>query len=73
MVCTKLDLTRVVLWTHLRLSFNAYADPLLWFPSDLPGVNPTTNDGTILYYCLRTKVEWFLGDSTVFSLAGCHR
>jgi hypothetical protein len=31
MVCNKLDLTRVVLWTRLRVSFNAYVDPLYEF------------------------------------------
>jgi hypothetical protein len=31
MVCTKLFLTRVVLWTRLRVSFNAYADLLYEF------------------------------------------
>jgi hypothetical protein len=31
MVCNNLDLIRVVLWTHLRLSFNAYVDPLYDF------------------------------------------
>jgi hypothetical protein len=28
MVYNKLDLTRVVLWTRLRVSFDAYVDPL---------------------------------------------
>jgi hypothetical protein len=28
MVCNKLFLTRVVLWTRPRVSFNAYVDPL---------------------------------------------
>jgi hypothetical protein len=27
------------------------------FSSDLPGVNPATNDRMILYYCLMTKVD----------------
>jgi hypothetical protein len=36
------------------------------------GVNPATNDRMILYYCLMTKVDW-LGDSTVFSWAGCQK
>jgi hypothetical protein len=37
----------------------------------LSGVNPATNDRMILYYCLMTK--WIdLGDSMVFSWAGCH-
>jgi hypothetical protein len=27
------------------------------FSSDLPGVNPTTNDRMIIYYCLMTKVD----------------
>jgi hypothetical protein len=47
------------LWTRLRVSFNAYIDPLFEITSDLPGVNPTTNDMMILYYCLMTKVDWF--------------
>jgi 1-acyl-sn-glycerol-3-phosphate acyltransferase len=29
--CNKLHLTRVVLWTRLRVSFNAYVDPLYEF------------------------------------------
>jgi hypothetical protein len=29
MVCNKLFFTRVVLWTRLRVSFNAYANP--WY------------------------------------------
>jgi hypothetical protein len=28
MVCNKLDVIHVVLWTRLRASFNAYVDPL---------------------------------------------
>jgi hypothetical protein len=28
MVCNKLDLIRVVIWTRLRVSFNAYVNPL---------------------------------------------
>jgi hypothetical protein len=31
MVCNNLDLIRVVLWTRLRVSFNAYVDPLYEF------------------------------------------
>jgi hypothetical protein len=31
----------------------------LCYKSDLPGINPTTNDRMILYYCLMTKVDWF--------------
>jgi hypothetical protein len=31
MDCNELFLTRVVLWTHLRVSFNAYVDPLSEF------------------------------------------
>jgi hypothetical protein len=27
--------------------------------SDLPGVNPVTNDRMILYYRLMAKVDWF--------------
>jgi hypothetical protein len=59
MVCNNWDLIRVVLWTRLRMSFNAHVDPLSEIPSDLPGVNPATNDRMILYYCLMTKVDWF--------------
>jgi hypothetical protein len=33
-----------VLRTRLRVSFNAYVRSFVCFPSDLPGVNPTTND-----------------------------
>jgi hypothetical protein len=31
MVCNKLFLSRVVLWTRLRVSFYAYVDPLYGF------------------------------------------
>jgi hypothetical protein len=31
MVCNKLFLTHVVLWTRLRVSFNAYVDALYEF------------------------------------------
>jgi hypothetical protein len=31
MVCNHLDLIRVVLWTRLRVSFNACVDPLYDF------------------------------------------
>jgi hypothetical protein len=48
-------------------------DPLFEIPSDLPGVNPATNDRMILYYCLMTKMDWLLGDSTIFSWASCHK
>jgi hypothetical protein len=37
--------------------------------SDLPGVNPTALNGTILYYCLMTKRSG-LGDSTELSRLG---
>jgi hypothetical protein len=72
MVCNNLDLIRVVLWTCLCVSSNAYDDTLFKIPSDLPGVNPATNDRMILYYCLTTKVDQLLGDSTVFFWAGFH-
>jgi hypothetical protein len=48
-----------VLLTRLRVSFNAYVRSSVRIPSDLPGVNPATNDRIILYYCLMTKVDWF--------------
>jgi hypothetical protein len=39
------------------------------FPSDLPGVNPATLNGMVLYYRLMTK--WSdLGDSTELSWVG---
>jgi hypothetical protein len=31
MVCNKIFLIRVVFWTRLRVSFNAYVDPLFEF------------------------------------------
>jgi hypothetical protein len=31
-----------------------------------PGVNPATNDGMILYYCLMTKVDWFRRQYDIF-------
>jgi hypothetical protein len=49
------------------VSFKAYVDPLFEILSDLPGVNPATNDRMMLYYCLMTKVDGLLGGSTVFS------
>jgi hypothetical protein len=39
------------------------------FPSDLPGVNPATLNGMILYYRLMTKRSG-LGDSTELSRVG---
>jgi hypothetical protein len=54
------------------VSFNAYVDPLFEISSGSPSVNPVTNDRMILYYCLMTKVDGLLGDSTVFFRAGCH-
>jgi hypothetical protein len=41
-------------------------DPLCEIPSDLPGINPATNDRMILYYCLMTKVEWFRRSYGIF-------
>jgi hypothetical protein len=78
MVCNNLtlkgnlDLNRCCTLDSPSVSFNAYVRSSICIPSDLPGVNPATNDRMILYYCLMTKVDWFLGDSTVFSWAGCH-
>jgi hypothetical protein len=51
------------LWTLLRGSFNAYVRSSLRVSSDLPGVNPATPNGIILYYHLMTKWSG-LGDST---------
>jgi hypothetical protein len=54
------------------VSFNAYVRSFVCYPSDLPGFDLTTYDVMVLYYRLMTK--WIgLGDSTVFSWAGCHR
>jgi hypothetical protein len=39
------------------------------FPSDLPGVNPATLNGILLYYHLMTKRSG-LGDSTELSRVG---
>jgi hypothetical protein len=39
------------------------------FPSDLPGVNPATLNGMVLYYRLMTKWSG-LGDSTELSRVG---
>jgi hypothetical protein len=39
------------------------------FPSDLPGVNPATLNGMLLYYRLMTKWSG-LGDSTELSRVG---
>jgi hypothetical protein len=69
MVCNNLDptgrlvLMRKALWTLLRGSFNAYVRSSLCFQSDLPGVNPATLNGMVLYYRLMTKWSG-LGDST---------
>jgi hypothetical protein len=65
--CNNLDLIRGVLWTRLRVGFNAYVRSSVSIPSDLPGVNPTTNDRVILYYCLMTKVDWFYATIQYFS------
>jgi hypothetical protein len=39
--------------------FNAYVRSFVRIPSDLPGVNPATNDKMILYCRLMAKVDWF--------------
>jgi hypothetical protein len=46
-------------------------DPLC-VPSDLPGVNPATLNGMVLYYRLMTKWSG-LGDSTDLSRVGLSR
>jgi hypothetical protein len=50
------------LWTLLHGSLMHTFDPLC-VPSDLPGVNPATLNGMVLYYRLMTKWSG-LGDST---------
>jgi hypothetical protein len=55
------------LWTLLRGSF--IRSILSVFPSDLPGVNPATLNGMLLYYRLMTKWSG-LGDSTELSRVG---
>jgi hypothetical protein len=52
-------LMMLYLWTRLRVSFNAHIFDPCCYSSDLPGVNPATNDRMILYYRLMTKVDWF--------------
>jgi hypothetical protein len=47
-------------------------DPLCDYPSDLLGVNPTTNNRMVLYCHLMDKMDWFRRYSTVFSWEGCH-
>jgi hypothetical protein len=59
MVCNNLDLIRVVLWTRLRVSFNAYVDPLHEFQVIYRALTRQTNAMMILYCCLMTKVDWF--------------
>jgi hypothetical protein len=53
------------LWTLLRGSLIHTFDPYV-ISSDLPGVNPATLNGMILYYRLMTKWSG-LGDSTELS------
>jgi hypothetical protein len=78
MVCNNLTLRGrigfnfcTVLWTRLRVSFNAYVRSSVCYPSDLLGIKPGTYDGMALYYRLMTGIG--LGDSTVFSRVGCHK
>jgi hypothetical protein len=47
-----------VLWTRVRVSFNAYVQSSMCYPSDLLGFNPATYDKMVLYR-LMTKVDWF--------------
>jgi hypothetical protein len=56
------------LWTLLRGSL-VHTLILSVFPSDLPGVNPATLNGILLYYRLMTKWSG-LGDSTELSRVG---
>jgi hypothetical protein len=56
------------LWTLLRGSLMHTFDPLC-MSSDLPGVNPATLNGMILYCRLMTKWSG-LGDSTELSRVG---
>jgi hypothetical protein len=56
------------LWTLLRGSL-MYTSILSVFPSHLPGVNPATLNGTVLYYRLMTKWSGS-GDSTELSRMG---
>jgi hypothetical protein len=72
MVCNNLDLICVVLWTRLRVSFNAYVDPLLEFQVIYQAINPATNDRMILLLLLNDQSRLVLGDSIVFSWASCH-
>jgi hypothetical protein len=74
MVCNngpyrEFDVNSKALWTLLRGSFIAYVRSSLCVSSDLPGVNPATLNGMILYYRLMTKWSG-LGDSTELSRMG---
>jgi hypothetical protein len=69
MVCNKIFLIHVVLWTRLRLSFNACVDPLF----DVQVIyrvltRQQRQDDTSLL--LSDQSGSVLGDSTVFSWAG---
>jgi hypothetical protein len=54
-----LDVNDVVFLDSPLSEFSCiYVDPCCYL-SDLPGVNPATNDRMILYYHLIAKVDWF--------------
>jgi hypothetical protein len=70
MVCNKC-LIIVGLWTRLRVSFNACIDPLFDVQVMYRALTrqPTTGRYLLL---LNDQSGSVLGDSTVFSRAGCH-
>jgi hypothetical protein len=69
MVCNKLFLSRVVLWTRFRVSFYAYVDPLYELQVIYRALTrQLRQDDTLLL--LNDQSGLVLGDSAVFSWAG---
>jgi hypothetical protein len=65
MVCNKLFLTHVILWTRLHVSFNAYVDPLYEFQVIYRALTrQLAQEDTLLL--LNDQSGSVLGDSTVF-------
>jgi hypothetical protein len=62
---------RPLLWTRLRVSFNACVDPLYVLQVIYRALTRQLTTDTLLL--LSDQSGSVLGDSTVFSWAGCHR
>jgi hypothetical protein len=56
MVCNKLDLTRVVLWTRLRVSFNAYVDPQYELQVNYHALTRQLTTG--VYFTIASRPKW---------------